>query len=85
MLDDGHSVNQHHFLPKSRGGKEQVYCHDFLHRNWTNKELETNYLDPEIIRKDEKIQKFLNWIKNKDPLFYEKTKDSNSRKGKSRR
>jgi hypothetical protein len=27
MLDDGHSVNQHHFLPKSRGGKAQVYCH----------------------------------------------------------
>lgn len=87
MYDDGQSVNRHHFIPKSRGGKEQHYahriCHDMLHRTWTNKELEKRFADPELIRADPKMQTFIEWVAGKDPLFYISSKDSSS-KGKRR-
>jgi hypothetical protein len=89
MFKDGKSTNQHHFVPKSRGGKDQDMahriCHDMLHRTWTNKELENEFSDPEAIRADPKMANFLKWIAKKDPLFYESSKDTKERKGKSRR
>lgn len=89
MYDNGKSVNRHHFIPKSRGGKEQLFvhscCHNFLHSTWTNKELENEYSDPELIRNDVRIQKFIKWVAKKDPLFYISTKDSNERKDKRRK
>lgn len=89
MFKDGSSTNQHHFIPKSRGGREQRYahtiCHNQLHALWTNKELENEFSDPEVIRADSRMEKFIKWIAKKDPLFYESSKDSSERKGKSRR
>jgi hypothetical protein len=89
MFKDGSSTNQHHFVPKSRGGREQEYCHrichDLLHRLWTNKELENEFSDPVLILQDERVQAFIKWVAGKDPLFYMSTKDSKQRKGKSRR
>lgn len=89
MYDDGKSINRHHFVPKSRGGQEQLHlhriCHDMLHRTWTNKELEKDYSDPFVIKSSFLMEKFLKWIAKKDPLFYESSKDSNERKDKSRR
>lgn len=89
MYDDGKSINRHHFVPKSRGGKEQFYthtiCHNMLHRTWTNKELENEYSDPEKIKAEPVMEKFIAWVAKKDPLFYDSSKDNNNRKGKSRR
>ena len=86
MFDDGYSINRHHFIPKSRGGKEQEYCHKVchnkLHSLWTEKELEQEFSDPKKIKEHPEIQKLVNWLKNKDPLFYIKTKDSKVRKNK---
>lgn len=88
MFDDGKSINRHHFVPKSRGGKEQFYthtiCHNKIHSLWTEKELEQEFSDPERIKENTEMQTFIKWIKNKDPLFYLTTKDSNTRKHKRR-
>lgn len=27
MFNDGKSINRHHFIPKSRGGKDQFFTH----------------------------------------------------------
>jgi hypothetical protein len=84
MYDDGKSINQHHFLPKSKGGKEQEYlhriCHDQIHGLWTNNQLEHEFSVPETIKNSPLIENFLKWIKNKDPLFYLKTKPSKNKK-----
>ncbi len=86
MYQDGHSINRHHFIPKSRGGKEQLFlhriCHDTIHSLWTEKELEKEFSDPDVIKNHEKMQSFLHWIKNKDSLFYMSTRDSKERKNK---
>ncbi len=74
MLDDGFSINRHHFIPKSRGGREMEYCHrichDMLHRTWSNKELEKEFSDPEKIKADPRMQTFITWIQKKEPQFY---------------
>lgn len=80
----GSSINRHHFIPKSRGGKVQEYihtlCHNKIHSLWTEKQLELEYSDPDLIRNHPDMQVFIAWIKKKDPLFYIKTKTSNSKK-----
>lgn len=80
MYDDAKSINRHHFLPKSKGGKEQEFlhkvCHDQIHALWSNAQLEREFSDPQVIKKSGLMVGFLNWIKKKDPLFYLKTKKS---------
>lgn len=89
MIDDGASVDRHHFVPRSRGGKTSEYCHrichDMIHRLWTEKELELEYSDPEAIRSDPRMQKFIQWVRKKEPGFYVRSKDSRERKRKRRR
>lgn len=83
MYDDNNSINRHHFIPKSRGGKTQEYahriCHDVLHRTFTNKELEKNFSDPIVIKENPEIKVFIEWVKNKNPLFYQSTKPNKNR------
>lgn len=80
----GFSVNRHHFIPKSRGGKEMDFvhkiCHSKIHSIWTNKELEREFSDPEKIIDHPLMEGFLVWIKNKDPLFYMSTRSSSRKK-----
>lgn len=89
MYDDGKSINRHHFIPKSRGGKEQLLihtlCHNQIHSLFTETECEKEYSDPEVIKYHPEMQKFINWISKKDPLFYITTKESNNKKKKRRR
>lgn len=86
MYDDGKSINRHHFIPKSRGGKEQFFthtlCHNMIHSLWTEKELELEYSDPEKIKSHPEMGKFIKWVQKKYPLFYITTKDSKVRKSK---
>lgn len=88
MYDDGKSINRHHFVPKSRGGREQEWvhtiCHNQIHGIWTEKELAEEYSDPEKIASHPEMVKFIAWIRKKDPLFYAKTKDFCERKRKRR-
>lgn len=86
MLNDGFSTNKHHFVPKSRGGKETEtchrVCHSQIHALWTEKQLEKEFSDPEIIKADPRMQKFIAWVKKKEPDFYIKTISSNIKRQK---
>lgn len=86
MLDDGKSVNRHHFVPKCRGGKVQEHvhtlCHNKIHSLWSEKELEREFSTVEAILSNESMQEFVRWVQKKDPLFYVSTKAS---KGKNSR
>lgn len=82
----GPSVNEHHFVPKSKGGKanDKVLlhkcCHDYLHRRFTENELARIYNTPEKCLEDEFIQKYVNWLKKKDPEFLDKIDVSNRKR-----
>ena len=70
--------DEHHVIPKSRGGTEKVelhrICHSKIHSVFTNQELKRDYKSIEELRNHPEIEKFIRWIKNKPPGFYKKTK-----------
>lgn len=82
MYDDG-SVDKHHFIPKSKGGRETGYihkvCHSKIHSLFTEKELAVEYKTAEKLREHPEIQKFLKWVSSKSPSFYDKSKRSRSK------
>lgn len=85
----GVSVDEHHFIPKSRGGKVDdkiilhKVCHQKLHQTFTNKELEKEYNTPEKCRSHPMLKKFIKWISKKDPEFMDKNIQANRKRNKS--
>lgn len=73
----GLSVEYHHPVPKSRGGRatEPVHpiCHRTLHRTLTNKQLATMGIDIDKLRAEPEIARFLAWIAGKPADFHAPT------------
>jgi len=88
MYDDG-SIDKHHFIPKSRGGKatEHIHktCHSKIHSLFSEKELAKEYRTAEKLREHPEIQKFIKWLSSKDPSFYERSKTAHRKPNKKRR
>ena len=80
----GPSIDKHHLVPKSRGGKETEYLHKICHRKihsiWSNKELEREFNDPEKIKEHEEIKKFIKFVSKKEPDFYDKNEQHKRKK-----
>ncbi|HTU13213.1 MAG TPA: HNH endonuclease [Allosphingosinicella sp.] len=74
----GRRVEQHHPVPKSRGGRETVpvhpICHRTIHAVLTNAELARGFADAEKLRAHPEIATFLTWIAGKDPDFHAPTR-----------
>jgi len=71
----GRRIEQHHPVPKSRGGRITVavhpVCHRSLHAIFSNAELER--LSPDGLRARPELQRFLAWIATKPPDFHAPT------------
>lgn len=87
-LIDGPSVNRHHLVPRSEGGRETVrlhrICHRKLHSLWTERELARAFAGFEAIRAHPEMRAFIRWVRRKPPEFYARTADARS-KGAGRR
>ena len=85
----GNIWDEHHLIPKTFKGKVVVQihkiCHSKIHSVFTERELYQHYHTIERLLENEHIQKFVKWVSKKDPDFYEKTKDTQTRKRKRRR
>lgn len=70
---EGSTVNKHHLIPKSLGGKEtfliHVVCHGKIHSVFTERELFHHYHTFERLKEHEEIAKFIKWVRKKDPEF----------------
>ncbi len=79
-----HNLTKHHLTPKSCGGRmtEKICrtCHRQIHALLTNKELEKKLNSVEDLKENEEIQKYLGWVKNKNPDQYFRGKKSEERK-----
>lgn len=80
----GKSIDEHHLLPKSQGGREKFsmhrICHRKIHATLSEKELARNFTTWASLQAHEEIATFIAWVKNKPPEFYD-----NSRKSANRR
>lgn len=71
--------NKHHLLPLSRGGKNtptillHKICHDKIHAVFSETELKRHYNTIEKLQQHAEIAKFIKWVKNKEPEFYDKS------------
>jgi hypothetical protein len=74
----GLRVEQHHPVPKSRGGRATVpvhpICHRTLHTRFSNAELHKIGDDPAILAADDEVGRFLGWIARKPPDFHAPTR-----------
>ena len=72
--------DEHHVVPKSKGGSETVYlhriCHSKIHSVFTLTELRNHYNKIDKIKEHLEIEKFIEWISGKPPSFYKRTKTS---------
>jgi hypothetical protein len=66
-------TNRHHFVPRSKGGKETtdicLACHNTIHDLFTNNELRDTYNTPESLQENERFNKYLKWIRKKPAEF----------------
>lgn len=80
------SYNDHHFIPKSFGGKEKItihkICHDKIHHTFSEREIFNYYNTIERILENEEIKKFIKWVRKKSPDFYSRNKDTEVRRRK---
>ena len=71
----GPSVDAHHLVPKSRGGRtaEPVHrvCHRKLHATFTETQLACEYSTWAALRTHPEIAAFVRWLRNKPPEFYD--------------
>ncbi|MDM5226654.1 HNH endonuclease [Cytobacillus sp. NJ13] len=83
-------ITVHHLTPKEMGGTFLptanlcIPCHKQIHALYTNPELAVRLNKIELLQQDEKIEKYLKWIRKQPSTKLTKAKKSNERKVKGR-
>lgn len=76
----GASVDRHHWVPKSQGGRQYQWmhkiCHRFLHANFSEIQLARQFFDPEMILSDPKVRSFVAWVRKRPPEYLDWPKDT---------
>ena len=87
-LIKGKSINEHHLIPKTYKGKAlitlHIICHTKIHSVFTEKELRDYYHTVERLREHPEMQKFIKWVRKKEPEFYHRNKRMKSKKGRGK-
>lgn len=72
------SVDLHHLVPRSRGGRETTLihriCHQKIHSVLTERELAERYNTFEALRAHPEIARFVAWLRGKPPSFYDRSR-----------
>lgn len=84
LLVPGRSINLHHLVPKTFGGKESYpihkICHSKIHSLFTERELLKVYHTWETLKSHPEIEKFVRWVARKDPEYNSSNRRSQRRK-----
>lgn len=70
----------HHFVPKSKGGRETTLlhriCHRQIHALFSETELARQYNTPQALLMHPQVQTFVQWVRRKPNDFFEKSRKS---------
>ena len=76
--------SRHHLIPKSFKGKEVVVlhkiCHHKIHSLLSERQLLKYYHTVAALRQHPDIKTFVQWLANKPPEFYVKTRSAHKKK-----
>lgn len=65
------NFSKHHLVPRSCGGKATASicntCHQQIHLLFSNKKLERELGSIEDLKNNKEVQKYIKWIRNKNP------------------
>jgi hypothetical protein len=81
-------ANKHHLIPVSKGGRNtptillHKICHDKIHAVFTENELKRQYNTIELLQQQEEINRFIKWVRKKEPEFYDKSVKTRTRRVK---
>lgn len=82
----GPSLDQHHPVPKSRGGRDTVtlhkICHRAIHAMLTERELAEDFADFTKLRAHPTLAQFIAWVRKRPPEYYDRTRWSKERRFK---
>ena len=88
-LVQGNSVNEHHLIPKTFKGKETItihkVCHSKIHSVFTERELYNHFHTAERLREHPEMEKFIKWIRKKEPEFRARNRSTREKRGKKGR
>lgn len=74
----GPSVDLHHLVPRSHGGREAFavhrVCHHKIHATLAENELARGYHDWSSLRAHPEIAAFVRWLAGKPPEFYDRSR-----------
>ena len=83
----GPSLDQHHPVPRSHGGRSAVtmhkICHRAIHAMLSESELAEAFSGFEALRTHPMLAQFIAWVKKRPPEYYDRTRWSKSRRFKS--
>lgn len=83
-------ITVHHLTPKEMGGtflptaKLCKPCHKQIHALYKNAELAVRLNSIQLLQQDDKIRKYLKWIRKQPSSKLTKARKSNERKSKGR-
>src|ERR1700712_979275 len=81
-------ANRHHLVPISKGGKNtptillHKICHDKIHAVFTASELKKHYYTIDRLQQQDEMATFIKWVSKKEPPFYDKSVNTESRRGR---
>ena len=83
-LESGASVDEHHLVPRSHGGKIKTrmhrICHRKIHATLSERELALQFNTWEALQAQPEIATFVRWVANKPPAFYDNSRRSARRR-----
>jgi 5-methylcytosine-specific restriction endonuclease McrA len=78
LLPLGASVDDHHLIPRSQGGKEKYrihrICHRKIHATFTEKELASEYSTWEALKLNPELQTFIKWVAKRPADFMDNSR-----------
>ncbi|MFP4271348.1 MAG: HNH endonuclease [Alphaproteobacteria bacterium] len=81
---DGPSVDRHHLVPKTEGGRDTVVmhriCHRKIHSVLSERELATGYADLAALKAHPEIARFVRWVRRKPAEFHKRTEPARRRR-----
>lgn len=75
----GPSVDEHHWVPRSKGGRQSSHlhkvCHRALHARFSERELAGAFSTPEAVRADPEMARFIRWVRGRPPEYLDWPRD----------
>ena len=76
----------HHLVPKARGGARlgtvrlHQICHSTIHSRYSEAEIARRLADPQSLRADPELARFIAWVSTKPPDFHAPTRRPRERR-----